>query len=97
VSQRPRRAFVTATVGAASRVGFYGCASGSGRLVRCAFVGAGKPPESAKVACPACGLEHRAAPMWRPPSEVDGDRTAEVLIGAHPADGNPSDQERDDG
>jgi hypothetical protein len=61
-------------------VGFYGCAVDRGRLVRCAFVGTGNAPASVRVDCPACGLSHRASPMWRPAADVDAGREAEVTI-----------------
>jgi hypothetical protein len=62
------------------RVGFYGCTADRGKVIRCGFAGEGDPPASAMVSCPACGAEHRAAPMWRPPTAADNGREADVLI-----------------
>jgi hypothetical protein len=87
-ARRPRRRRLYRKVTAASSgsVGFYGCADQRGRLVRCVFVGKGKAPESAKVDCPACGLHHLAVPMWRPATDVDKGRDAEVVIGRGPSE-----------
>jgi hypothetical protein len=80
VSGTPRPRFRTVVADRHGPVGFYGCAVNRGKLVRCAFVGEGDPPVSAKVSCPACGLVHLAAPMWRPAVDGDGSRKAEVTI-----------------
>jgi hypothetical protein len=80
VSARPLR-YRTNAPDRHGSIGFYGCADGRGKLIRCAFVGKGSPPQSAKVNCPACGLVHLAAPMWRPAVDGDGSRKAEVTIG----------------
>jgi hypothetical protein len=80
VIQRPQRRYETRPPDRHGSIGFYGCAVGRGKLVRCAFVGEGRPPQSAKVECPACGLVHLAAPMWRPAVDGDGSRQAEVTI-----------------
>lgn len=63
------------------KVGFYGCAaSGRSRVVRCAFVGEGKPPRGVEVACPVCGDEHTVAPMWRKPLDADVGRQPEIVV-----------------
>ncbi|HEX4305302.1 MAG TPA: hypothetical protein VHZ54_04645 [Solirubrobacterales bacterium] len=75
---RPR--YRTTVADRRGTVGFYGCASGHGKLVRCVFAGEGNPPVSVKVDCPACGEVHRVTPMWRPGAATDKGRRAEVTI-----------------
>jgi hypothetical protein len=78
---KPRRLYRKITAGSSGSIGFYGCADRGGKLVRCISVGTVKPPDSAKVDCPACGERHMVVPIWRP--AVDGDERgkAEVTIG----------------
>lgn len=62
-------------------LGFYGCAGdGRSRIVCVAFVGEGRPPYSAKVACPVCAAEHDITPMWRRPIEADQGREPDLVI-----------------
>ncbi len=69
--------------GRSAHLGFYGCAvPGRERVVRCAFAGKSRPPESATVACPVCGATHRVALLWRRPVEYDAGVEPEVVIGA---------------
>jgi hypothetical protein len=63
------------------QVGFYGC----GRVVRVSLrSGVQRAPKSAKVECPACGLEHLVAIAWRTATERDEGREPELVVGQPP-------------
>jgi acetyl esterase/lipase len=64
------------------RIGFYGCSSGGGRIVRLAWLGrkGQKPPRTLSVDCPACGFTHNAVPTWRAPTDVDEGREPELAV-----------------
>lgn len=66
------------------RIGFYGCTSGGGRLVRVGLSDeSNRPPRFATVDCPACGNEHKVELTWRQPSsEADEDREPELILDA---------------
>ena len=68
----------------AGKIGHYACSDGRGRVIRCAFLGTGRPPRFVRVDCPHCGLTHEAAPTWRAAAEIDEGREPEVLIEAVP-------------
>jgi hypothetical protein len=63
------------------RIGFYGCSrDGSGRVVRIAWAGKGRPPGTAEVACPVCEELHQVEPMWRAPVVADREREPDVEL-----------------
>ena len=65
------------------RVGFYGCYSGGGSLVRLGLPeGVERAPRSILIArCPACDGGHRTTAIWHRPEPRDEGLEPEVVVG----------------
>jgi hypothetical protein len=60
-------------------VGSYACNAASA-VVRTEYVGQGKAPRVAEVACPACGTRHVAHLSWRKATPYDAGRKPELTL-----------------
>jgi len=66
------------------RIGTYTCAAaddGRGRVIRCEYVGVGKPPRLETIDfCPACERSHEVSVAWRKPTRFDEGKQPEVIV-----------------
>jgi hypothetical protein len=71
------------------RLGFFGCSSNGGSIVRIGLLGHSrrKPPRHISIDCPACGQRHPVEPIWRRPTEADEGREPDLVVDLAAIDG----------